>query len=276
MRKLLRANLFRLLRDRVFQLALAVMFLLGTALPVIHALDNLNNGEAWTPDASCFVFAIPAPILLSVVTALFVGSEYSEGTLRNKIIAGHRRPVIYLANLTVGAAAGLAVCFAYLLPHTILSLTLLGRFENGMQTLLLYAALNAALSAAFAALFTLIAMLCPNKAYSTAGCILLVFALLFAGVSITSALNEPEYYSGYSYTENGVTTTEEPMRNPNYLEGTKRRVYEFMQDFTPGGQMLQLANMHTEKPALLALYDGIILLAATGGGIVFFRRRNLK
>ena len=40
------------------------------------------------------------------------------------------------------------------------------------------------LASVFTALFTLIAMLCQNKAHTTAGCILLTFALLFAGVYI--------------------------------------------------------------------------------------------
>ena len=119
-------------------------------------------------------------------------------------------------------------------------------------------------------------MLCPNKAYTAAICILLAFALLFAGVYITSALNEPEYYQGFSYTENGVTVSDEMERNPNYLSGAKRRAYEFMYDFVPGGQALQLANMRAEKPGMLALYDGIILIISSAVGIIIFRRKDLK
>ena len=140
----------------------------------------------------------------------------------------------------------------------------------------MYGALSLALLAALTALFTLIAMLCQNKSHTVAGCILLVFVLLFIGVYITSALNEPEYLAGYSYTEDGVTVEEPEPKNPNYISGTKRQVYEFMQDFTPGGQMLQISDMDAEKPTMLALYDGIILLVSTGCGLVFFRRRDLK
>lgn len=276
MRKLLRANFARMCKDRVFLFSCAVMLLVGAALPLIHYLDNLHNGESWTPDSTCFAYAFLAPILLSLVTALFIGSEYSDGTIRNKIIVGHRRPAVYCANFIVCAAAGAGLCLSYLASHTLLSLALLGNFTAAAETILLYIGLHFAMIFAFAALYTLLAMLCQNKAYATAGCILLVFALLFAGIRITSALNEPEYYSGYSYTENGVTTSEEAERNPNYLAGTKRQIYEFMQDFISGGQVLQLANMNADKPAMLALYDGIILLAATGLGVTFFRRKDLK
>ena len=73
-----------------------------------------------------------------------------------------------------------------------------------------------------------------------------------------------------------MTTTEEAQRNPNYLSGTKRRMYEFFNDFTPGGQVFKLANMNAERPALLGLYDGVILFAVTGCGVLIFRRKDLK
>lgn len=34
--------------------------------------------------------------------------------------------------------------------------------------------------------------------------------------------------------------------------------------------------MTAENPAMLALYDGIILLVSTGVGIALFRRKDLK
>ena len=276
MRKLLRAGFFRLTRDRIFLISIAVMFIAGAGMPVIHYYDNLSGGTGWTADSTSFVFAFIAPILLSVVTALFVGSEYSDGTVRNKLAVGHKRHCIYLSNLTVCTSAGVMLCAAYLVPHTVMGLLLLGKFQTAPGKLLVYAGVNAALVIAFGSLFVLVAMLCRNRAYSTAGCILLVFALLFAGFRITSALNEPEYYSGYSYTENGVTVTEEPERNPNYLSGKKRQAYEFLRDFVPGGQAIGLANMNAEEPARLAVYDGIIILAAAAVGLGCFRRRDLK
>lgn len=276
MRKLLRADFSRLFRDKVFLISCALMFLAGGGLPVIHFFDNMKNGERWTPDYACFAFGMFVPILLSFITSLFIGSGYSDGAVRNKLIVGHLRRDIYLSGLIVCSAAGVLLSAAYLVPYICLGILLLGGFGASPAELSMYTGLNIALVITFAALFALIATLCQNKAYSTAGCILLVFALLFAGVRITSALNEPEYYSGYSLTENGVTTSEEAEPNPNYLSGTKRRIYEFLLDFTPGGQSLQLSNMNTDKPAALAIYDGIILIAATGCGLLLFRRKDLK
>lgn len=273
MRKLLRANFSRLLGDRGFWISAAFMFLMGIYFPVSHFL---NRDTDWMMDYSFFTFVFLAAVLTAVWTALFVGSEYSNGTLRNKLIAGHRRSSIYLANWIVCTAAGLLLCISHMVPHAVLGHLFSCRFEADLETVFLYIALSFAVTAVFAALFAMIAMLCQNKSYTVAACLLLTGALLLWGVQITSALNEPEYFEAYSYTENGVTVAEPAMRNPNYLTGTKRQVYEFLEDFTPGGQALQVANMNAPMPALLALYDAVIVLAATGCGLIVFRHRDLK
>ncbi len=276
MRKLMGANLSRLWHDRLFWLLTAIMAFLSAAMSVVYIDNKMRSDIAWIMDFSLITYALLAPVLTSVFTALFVGSDYSGGTLRNKIIAGHRRVHIYLTNLIVCSFSGIVFSIAFVTPHILLGLFFGGQIQAGMKTLMLYGGLSLALIIAFTALFTLIAMLCQNKSHTVAGCILLVFVLIFLGVYITSALNEPEYLAGYSYTEDGVTVEEPETKNPNYISGTKRQVYEFIQDFTPGGQIILIDNMSAEKPAMLAIYDGIILLAATGCGLVFFQRRDLK
>lgn len=276
MPKLLRANFSRLLHDRAFRLLSALMVFFGTSMAVVNAVHAQQDGEIWVMDYTIFIYVILAPIVNAVLTALFIGNEHSSGTMRNKRIAGHRRGIIYLANLLVCICAGICLCLAFALPQAAVGLLLKGEMNAAPATILLYVGLSFALMIAFTALFTLIAMLCQNKSHTAAGCILLVFVLIFLGVYITSALDEPEYLAAYSYTENGVTVEEPEMKNPNYISGTKRQIYEFMQDFTPGGQMLQISDMDAEKPMMLAIYDGIILLLVTGFGLIFFRREDLK
>ena len=95
MRKLLRANGSRLLRDRAFWLLAALMAALGASMAVVNAVHARQDGEIWTMDYTLFIYVILAPILASVFTALFIG-RHSSGAMRNKLIAGHRRGCIYL------------------------------------------------------------------------------------------------------------------------------------------------------------------------------------
>lgn len=276
MLKLLRANFSRLLHDRAFRLLSALMVFFGTSMAVVNAVHAQQDGEIWVMDYTIFIYVILAPIVNAVLTALFIGNEHSSGTMRNKRIAGHRRGIIYLANLLVCICAGICLCLAFALPQAAVGLLLKGEMNAAPVTILLYVGLSFALMIAFTALFTLIAMLCQNKSHTTAGCILLTFALLFAGVYISSTLEEPEYLAAYSYTENGVTVEEPEQRNPYYITGMKRQVYEFLQDLTPGGQVIQVSEMGVKKPVMLAVYDGLILLFVTGFGLIFFRREDLK
>ena len=276
MPKLLRANFSRLLHDRAFRLLSALMVFFGTSMAVVNAVHARQDGEIWVMDYTIFIYVILAPIVNAVLTALFIGNDYSSGTIRNKRIAGHRRGIIYLANLLVCICAGICLCLAFALPQAAAGLLLKGEMNAAPATILLYVGLSFALMIAFTALFTLIAMLCQNKSHTTAGCILLTFALLFAGVYISSTLEEPEYLAAYSYTENGVTVEEPEQRNPYYITDMKRQVYEFLQDLTPGGQVIQVSEMGVKKPVMLAVYDGLILLFVTGFGLVFFRREDLK
>lgn len=276
MSKLLRANFSRLGHDRAFRLLSALMAFFGTSMAVVNAVHARQDGEIWVMDYTIFIYVILAPIVNAVLTALFIGNDYSSGTMRNKRIVGHRRGIIYLANLLVCVCAGICLCLAFALPQAAARLLLKGELNAAPATILLYVGLSFALMIAFTALFTLIAMLCQNKSHTTAGCILLTFALLFAGVYISSTLEEPEYLAAYSYTENGVTVEEPEQRNPYYITGMKRQVYEFLQDLTPGGQVIQISEMGVKKTAMLAIYDGLILLLVTGFGLVFFRREDLK
>lgn len=276
MRKLLRANFSRLGHDGLFRLLTGLMVFVGVLIAVINAVHIRLDGSVWEMDFSLLTCAMLAPILNSVFTAMFIGSDYSGGTMRNKLIAGHRRGSIYIANLITCCFSGMIFCIAFAIPQGVLGYILGGRFQYSSAKLVVYGCLSLALTAAFTAIFILIAMLCQNKSHTVAGCILLSFMLIFLGVYITSALNEPEYYSGYSYSENGVTVEEPEMKNPNYISGVKRQVYEFMQDFTPGGQVLQVSGLNADTPSMLAVYDGIIFFAATGFGMVFFRRKDLK
>ena len=119
MRKLLRANGSRLRRDRAFWLLAALMAALGASMAVVNAVHARQDGEIWTMDYTLFIYVILAPILASVFTALFIGNEHSSGAMRNKLIAGHRRGCIYLADLLVSCCAGICLCLAFALPQAI-------------------------------------------------------------------------------------------------------------------------------------------------------------
>jgi len=276
MRRLLRANFSRLLKNKLFWILISIELFMGGLFPVLHYMDNIDEKSAWTMDSTIFIYTLFVPLMVSLLTALFIGSDYSDGTMRNKLIAGQVRKNIYAANLVVNMEAAFLLCFAFWISHVCIGTPLLGWFVSDAKKILGYLLVTLAMVAACVAIFTLISMLCSNKAYSVAGCILIIFMLLFVGVRITAALNEPEMYDAYSYMSEGVTVQEDETPNPNYVSGVKRQIYNFLNEFLPGGQMIKLSNMNAEHLGRYAVYDGIIFAFVTGCGILSFRRKDLK
>lgn len=67
----------------------------------LHYMDNIDEKSVWTMDSTIFIYSLFVPLMVSLLTALFIGSDYSDGTMRNKLIAGQVRRNIYAANLVV-------------------------------------------------------------------------------------------------------------------------------------------------------------------------------
>ena len=222
-------------------------------------------------------------ILSSVFCSLFIGADYSSGTIRNKVIAGHNRVSLYLANLVICIAACLLMTAAYSAAYLATGLPLLGTFTISAKTVMTFVAILLCLIIAASALFTVISMLISSKASSAVTCILLAFILLFAGTYLNARLNEEEMYPVYDYGEEyGYYSSENGppdatmIKNPNYLEGTERQVYQFLYDFLPGGQMIQCASGDALHPKRMPAYSLIIAVASTGIGLFFFRRKDMK
>ena len=114
---LLRANFYRLWRSASFWAAVSVMFGIG----VFELAVGVHAQRQGTPvplDNRYMLFVLMSGVVLSAFCSLFVGAEYSDGAIRNKIAVGHSRAAVYLANLVTCSAAGVLICLGYILPMT--------------------------------------------------------------------------------------------------------------------------------------------------------------
>ena len=185
MLKLLRANFSRLWKTRAFWAAAAVSAMAGAGIPIKYFLDNRAEGSTLTPNTACFACAVLAPILLSVLIPLFLGSDYSDGTLRNKRVAGHTRGRIYLANLITCAAAGAMLCAAYLACYLALALPLLGGFDAPPEAVLGFAVLTVEANIFIPNRFLMELLIFLKPSW---------FGTVSSNHVATSAVNEPEKY----------------------------------------------------------------------------------
>jgi len=263
-------------KNKLFWGEMLFMFVLGIfcVITVYRArLEGIQTGL----DAALQGYPMMIGFLSALFCGVFGGTEYSDGTIRNKLIAGHTRWSDYLSSLIVHSAQILLCLFSFLLADLALGLPLLGGFVIDKRILLMLAG-SIVTMLAFSAIFTLISMLCQNKTTGVCICLILFCVMFFMAMDIAQRLEEPEFYEGYTYmTDAGVTEHEDAQPNPNYLTGTKREAYEFLQDFLPCNQMYQYTMMHSEiDTRRLMLYSLSIIIVVTAAGIFVFRKKDVK
>lgn len=294
MSKLLTANFMRLKKSKLFWIisaftAVISCFGLVDAYETNKKLADWHAGmadSAFVPTTAMHMLYSLTPIiglLAAIMIAIFIGTEYHDNTMRNKLICGQPRGRVYLANLLT--CIFIAVLF-YLIPVVItlaVGIPLLGMphvTPASLLQLLLFGIIGLLLSAVYASLCTLIGMLVHNRSFSLLAGILLTLSLLICGSFCTSRLDEPEYYSDYvlSMRSDGSQeiSTSEPIKNPYYLEGNARQLVQFLYDFLPGGQAIQICNLDVAHPYLLILYSLGITGVSTLAGLAFFNKKDLK
>ncbi|MDO5410578.1 MAG: ABC transporter permease subunit [Lachnospiraceae bacterium] len=276
MYKVLSANFSRLRKDKTFWLCMAVMLVYS----VVYMLNGCRQAVVDLAEYDCcideyyFHFAILTGAFCALFASMFLGTEYSDGTIRNKIIAGHTRAEIYIANLLTVFSATLFIMMVWLIG-ALVGIPVLGTWKIGVSGLLLYLVIAVFFTAAFSAIFTCLSMNCENKAITAAASIFLFLGVFIFTSMIYNALSQPQMVSGVEITANGMEMSE-AAPNPNYISGTMRAVYEFILDFLPTGQGLKMWQVEISNPVRMVASSVFITVTMTAGGIYLFRKKNLK
>lgn len=285
MSQLLRANFSRLWKSGIFRLCVLFSIGLSSFMVIMRYVDIQKYPEEYaklsieysSADGLMFIGALYLLFAAAALVGIFVGTEYADGTIRNKLVVGHNRPTIYLSNLIACAVANEIVLLSHIAAVWIFGKLLL-TVEMSVKEILSFVLLEFLSFLALTAVFVLFAMLIQSKAASSVAVLILSIILLFATLTIQNKLDAPEYYDGYTYTneETGEVIEQEREKNPNYLTGTKRQVYVFLNDFLPSSQIYQVAMQKSDHAGRMVGYAGLLLLASTGAGIIVFRKKDLK
>lgn len=276
MRKLLSAHFSHLWRDKTFWLcmgAVLVYALVYMLNGVRQAAGNLTEYN-YSLDDYYFHFGVVIGMFCALFCSMFLGTEYSDGTIRNKLIAGHTRVGIYLSNLAVTFVATLLMMAVWLIG-ALVGVPELGFWEMGILHLLCYLLTAVLFVAAFSSIFTFISMLSGNKAVTVAISILLFLGLLVMASMIYNGLQQPEMASSVEMSMDGIQMGD-PQPNPAYVSGAKRAVYEFMLDFLPTGQGILMWQLGIANYVRMMLSSVFFTVVPTVCGIAFFKRKNLK
>lgn len=280
MSNLLRAQLRRTFRGRLFWVELAVAAVLAlTILLNGYFGTNLTNAYVFKLVARMFGYAPLMGVFVGLFTAHLWGCDYEFGTLRNSLICGHSRRAVYGSKLCCASLAGLAVTGVWLLLNLAVGLPLLGRpgLSDGM--LVCYALASLLMVLALAALCTLLASLVNSRSAAYLLCLGAVAAMVIVGMVLYDHFSEPYLIPTGLMTvpdkATGKLVTYVP-RNEQYVGGTARVVLELALCLLPGGQGVLLCEQGAEHMVLLPVCSLLVLVGTTWFGVRRFRRKELR
>ena len=272
--KLLNAGFTRLRKNKLFWLL--TVFSFGLALFMIYTQysDMKKFGRVIEVEQLMLNYSTIVGIAIAIFTSLFLGVEYSDGAIRNKISIGHKRTNIYLSNLIIVTITSLFSYILFLGTVSTIGIPLFGNTTIRFSTLIKLLGCIFAAIIAYASIFTFISMLISNKTISSIVNIMLAFGMIIYSLTFLNFLSMPEYVPEYIM-ENGQTITKE-VKNPYYLTGLKRDVIQLSVDINPAGQMGQIVGGMASNLKLLPIYSLGIIVVFTGAGLVLFKKKELK
>ena len=206
MGKLLSANFARLRKDRFFWCLLAAV-IIASLVNILNSARSFEvmteSGYGLTLEDYYFNQATLMGVYCALFASLFLGTEYSDGTIRNKLTVGHNRSHICLSNFLVRLAASLTLLgrMAYHLLSRIFPLS--GPMKMGASGYVTYVLVAVGFTASITALFTLVGSLSSNKAMTVIYTLAIFLILLLASGAIYDRLCEPETQGGMVYISMG-------------------------------------------------------------------------
>ena len=287
MYKLLNAGFSRLMKNKIFWgiVIITIIIALGLVLNRISSSGFFENEIE--PVLTNYILFIG--FFIAIFTSLFVGTEYSDGAIRNKIVVGHTRKNIYLSNLIISIAVGLFIEFVYLILVMIIGIPTLGGLQIPIDKFLFILLDMILIVVAYSSIFNFITLMCSDITIATVICIIAFIGMFVVSEFVVSPIaNDKKYYSNYVTNENGEVIETQKRLNPNYVGDFAKQVYKNILYIIPSGQASQIqstmSNLSYENDRymtdtdikLAGLYSLGLIIVINGIGIYFFKRKDLK
>ncbi len=256
--RILRADFIRLRRSFAFRLSLIGMLVLAAAFMFIQA-----TAMDYTVPLSRVIF-LPMSmygIAMAAFVSVFVGTDFSDGFIRNKLLTAENRSSLVISQIIVSCVG----CIIVYIVVTAFSAGI-GRFffENNVDDVvfLRFIIIGIGMSVATGCLFSIITMICGNKTQAIILCMGLAFGMLFLCLHTNEVLVQTEYKDG--------------VLNPHYLGGVRREICSLLHDINPCGQAAQLSAWEVWHPIRALLISLLVIAGTSALGCLLFRRKDVK
>ena len=277
MRRLFPVMFQRMMKTQMFWLCMAAS--MGQMLYGI--LNNYHYTNLWdlglTPDGTLFMGAYILNITSAVFVAFFLGSEYSNKTIRNKIIVGYSKIEIYFTNVAVCSIGVLMMHMAAILLNATLGVALLGDYVNPKANMI-YLFCSFFTVIAKTAIMVFFAMLISSRTTSLIIAVLVAVLAGYGAMKMNMALFQEKTYEKDILDEvTWEVIDTQIVENPLYVDGEMRDLFEFLSESIPYAQDYQYGEEELpDNIGMFPIYSiGLATLISTGG-VLIFRRKDIS
>lgn len=288
MYKLLNASFSRLRKNKIFLGLVILTIIIAAFMLISEYLDKVKYSSVFgissnTTDILLMKFINIIGFFIAIFTSLFVGAEYSDGTIRNKIVAGHSRKNIYLSNLIVSIIVGLILEFIYLIIISIVAIPLFGSIQMTFSQFAFILLDMIMIIIAYSSIFNFIALICSNITISTVSSLLLILIMFVIDMLLSPTANSTEYIQKNKVMDEQGNITYEIVKNEDYLGKIIQTTCKTIINFNPVSQAIEISgnkiNMNEEdfnNMKVYPLYSLGLIIIITAIGIYLFNIKELK
>lgn len=274
MSNLLSANFYRLWRSKAFWGGVAATFAVTLGAICLSLYASPKATLHW--DQSILHYFYVPLFTVAAFAAAFLGTEYSENTMRNKLIVGKTRARIYLANLITVTAGGLIIAaVGQIAPVAVAVYTGKECISVSAESLAVGIIVCVCAVIGACAFFTLVGMTVTKKSTAVVITLILMIGAYTVAPKIKEKLDVPQSYPVSVWSIDGELEGEYEEPNPEAITGFARGVLETVYNILPFGAVEQ-AHRETAPRGFLPLYALGGFAVMTGIGAVVFRKKDLK
>lgn len=212
-------------------------------------------------------------VVNAAVVILFLGTDHSERTVRNKLIVGNKRGGIYAANMLTGVVIGCSVNAAWLVGG-LSGVPILGWWKMPMSEAAVYIASSMACAVAVSAAAAPVGMLIQSKAGAVTVGLVASLALIIGAGNVYMRLGEQREVMTAENIDGELKF--ELIENPNYIDGIERAAYELALNVNPLGSAIALSNHDLKNPVAGLAGTGFVTVFISSLGAAAFRRKDLR
>ena len=286
MNKLIKAEFYRLKKDKLF--LLLIIITCGIASFTLYKYFDTHSKILTLDRITVEYLYMYFGIFIAFFVSIYVGREYTEGFIRNKVIVGHKRSNVYLSNLIICILVGVILNIIYISIVFLIGNKLLGELQNlGLFQIIIISSLTIAV---YCTIYNFITMLCKDTSISLVSCIIIFIIMFVTTMFVYTKLMESPYIKTTQYNEKGEIEFSSKEINPDYPSKTTLKIYQVINSILPTGQASILQNACSEmiepdeyeieqrkqylnEMPIYAISE-IVLLNILG--ILIFKRQELK